>query len=73
MLFRSAKEIYHQVLELNPQEVKSLNNLAILHIYNKEWDEALGYLEKCIEFNPEYDIAQMNYDIVKKQLKEQDE
>ena len=69
----AAKEIYHQVLELNPQEVKSLNNLAILHIYNKEWDEALGYLEKCIEFNPEYDIAQMNYDIVKKQLKEQDE
>ena len=65
-----AREIYQQVLELDPNEVKTINNLAILHIENKEWKEALSYLEKCMKINPDYDIAQKNYDIVKRQLKE---
>lgn len=65
-----AREIYHRVLELDQNEVKSINNLAILHIEKQEWKEALEYLEKCIKINPDYDIAQKNYDIVKRQLKE---
>ncbi len=63
-----ACEIYYRVLELDPNEVKSINNLAILHIEKKEWKEALTYLEKCMNINPDYDIAQKNYDIVKRKL-----
>lgn len=66
-----AREIYYKVLELDPNEVKTINNLAILHIEKQEWRQALDYLEKCMKINPDYDIAQKNYDIVKRQLKEE--
>ena len=65
-----AREIYDRVLGLDPNEVKTINNLAILHIEKQEWKQALEYLEKCMKINPDYDIAQRNYDIVKRQLKE---
>ena len=65
-----ALEIYKEVLTKEPNDLKSLNNIAIMHIEKEEWEKAIDILENCLKIDPTYDVAEKNIELIKKKLAE---
>lgn len=59
----SALELIKNILLIDPSNLDALNNLAVLYILSKQWNEAKNLLAKLIELNPLDEVAteNMNY------------
>lgn len=53
-----AKLYYNKALSLNPDDEQALMNMAGLHIYRKEYKEALKYIERTLKVNNKNKQAQ---------------
>ena len=67
--FKNAKNIYNEILMIEPNHLGSHNNLGITFIYLKEYEKAKIYFEKAIKINPNYSDAYVNLGKIFKQLK----
>ena len=47
-----AEELYHKVLEINPNIVKALFNLGTICFYTKNYEQAISYLAKALSLYP---------------------
>ncbi|PVX49398.1 tetratricopeptide repeat protein [Balneicella halophila] len=59
-LLNNMQQIAQEVLAHYPNHVASLSNLAITHIFRKNYDEALEYLHKAERLNPNDGIVLAN-------------
>ena len=56
-----SKQIFEQVLQVEPTRARSLNNLAFLLICTRQWDQALELLAKAEQTNyPDLDVLLTN-------------
>ncbi|MFX1451062.1 MAG: tetratricopeptide repeat protein [Promethearchaeota archaeon] len=58
--FPKAIECYNEVLNISPDDIKTLYNLGGIYSQNRQFDKAIIYLLKVLELdpnNPEYDLA----------------
>ena len=53
-----AKLYYNKALSLNPDDEQALMNMVGLHIYRKEYKEALKYIERTLKVNNKNKQAQ---------------
>ena len=65
---QTALDIYNKILEVNPDHVYTLNNLAIIHKENGETQKAINCYERAIEIDPNYADAHNNLGVIFKQL-----
>src|SRR3990172_8447498 len=59
-----AVESYRKVLEIDPGNYRTMNNIAALLIRMNLWEESLGYLQNSIQLNDHYVPALINLGIV---------
>ena len=59
-----AVESYRKVLEIDPGNYRTMNNIAALLIRMNLWEESLGYLQSSIQLNDHYVPALINLGIV---------
>ena len=59
-----AIESYRKILEIDPGNYRTMNNLAALLIRMNLWEESLGYLQSSIKLNDHYVPALINLGIV---------
>ncbi|MDP8221124.1 MAG: tetratricopeptide repeat protein [Candidatus Stygibacter frigidus] len=57
---QGAIDYYKRVLAIDPEEVKSLNNLAAIYIDRGEYQTAEEYINRCKLVEPEYEPLQAN-------------
>ncbi len=58
--YPEAALVLNKILEVNPENVDALNNLAVLNILTKNFEEALNILEKVFQLSPNNEIARSN-------------
>ncbi len=58
--FDEAKKLYEEILEIYPQEIKSLNNLASIYLEERNLDKAEELLKRCLEIDPNFEFAIKN-------------
>jgi len=54
-----AQPIYEQILQ-QKEDVKTLNNLAVIYEHNNSLEEAKILLKRALKLNPTFDLAQKN-------------
>ncbi len=57
-----AEKWYRNILEYEPNDVKTLNNLASILVDRGEEEIAKELLEKCLTIKPDFEIAKKNYE-----------
>jgi tetratricopeptide (TPR) repeat protein len=60
--YDEAKKLYDEILQIYPEEIKSMNNLASIHIQQKNYPEAEKLLLRCLEIDENFEYAQKNLD-----------
>ena len=55
-----AKSLYIEVIQSNPKDIKSLNNLASIYIEEGDKDKARKLLERCLKIDPTFEYAKKN-------------
>ena len=65
-----AKELYNQVLKIDPNHSQALKNIAVIFINLKDYQKAKEYYEKAVEIDPNSADAYYNLGIIFKELKE---
>jgi tetratricopeptide (TPR) repeat protein len=58
--YTKAKDLYREILNAEPEEIKSMNNLASIHIDQGDYSAAKKLLDQCLEINSENEIARKN-------------
>ena len=58
-----AQTIYEQILQ-QKEDVKTLNNLAVIYEHNNSLEEAKILLKRALKLNPTFDLAQKNLERV---------
>jgi protein O-GlcNAc transferase len=48
----AAKNAYLRALELNPNQLRSLNNMGLLAAGESDWSNAIAYARRCVELEP---------------------
>jgi tetratricopeptide (TPR) repeat protein len=52
--FEQAIEIYKKAIELNPNDIDTINDLGLAYFYTKNTNEAISTLRKGTEVNPSF-------------------
>ena len=65
-----AKELYNQILKINPNHSQTLNNIAVIFTNLKEYQKAKECYQKAIKINPSYADAHNNLGIIFKEEEE---
>ena len=65
-----AKDLYNQILKIDPNHSQTLNNIAVIFTNSKEFQKAKDLFEKIIELNPNNSDAYNNLGIIFLELKE---
>ena len=65
-----AKELYNQVLKIDPNHSQALKNIAVIFINLKDYQKAKECYEKAVEIDPNSADAYYNLGIIFKELKE---
>jgi len=65
-----AKELYNQVLKIDPNHSQALKNIAIIFINLKDFQKAKECYEKVVEIDPNSTDAYYNLGLIFKELKE---
>ncbi|MFO7896788.1 MAG: tetratricopeptide repeat protein [Candidatus Cloacimonadales bacterium] len=60
--YDEAKKLYEEILQIYPEEIKSMNNLASIHIEQKNYQQAEKLLKRCLEIDKDFEYAQKNLD-----------
>ena len=60
-----AKKMYEQILE-QKEDVKTLNNLAVIYEQEKSFEEAKVLLKKALKLNPNFELAKKNLERLNK-------
>jgi len=68
-----AEPLYRKALEINANEVNSLNNLAWSLAKQGKFEEAVPLFEKVLQIDPNYQLAKNNLGWVKGELQKQGE
>jgi lipoprotein NlpI len=55
-----AKELYLELLETNPKDVKVLNNLAVIFEAEKNFKKAWDLIIKSLEIDPKFEMSLKN-------------
>ncbi|GAB5524992.1 MAG: hypothetical protein Roseis2KO_28640 [Roseivirga sp.] len=55
-----AIDYYKKGLELEPENIASLNNIAFINMYRGRYEEAMEYFDKCISIDPDFAFAYNN-------------
>ena len=55
-----AKTLYLEIIQKNPKELKSMNNLASIYIEEGDKDKAREFLVKCLTIDPNFVYAKKN-------------
>ncbi len=55
-----AKLLYLEVIQSNPKDIKSLNNLASIYIEEGDKNKARYLLERCLKIDPNFEYARKN-------------
>ena len=63
--YTEAKKLYAEILEIYPQEIKSMNNLASIYLEERDFDRAEELLKKCLKIEPNFEYAQKNMERLK--------
>ncbi len=53
-------ELYKNVLEIEPEHIEALNNIAVSYNNAYNYQKAIEHLNKCIELSPEYALPYAN-------------
>ncbi len=56
------KQFYEELLKENPQDLKILNNIAVIYLNDRHIDKALDTWRKCLEIDPKFELAKKNLD-----------
>ena len=67
-----AKRDYERAVVLNNKQPEIYNNLAALCIDEEKYEEALSYLNRALEIQPNYTLALLNRAVVRSKLKQYD-
>ena len=65
--FEEAKDLYDQILKINPNYAQAHNNLGVIFQNSKEYQKAIKCYEKAIEIIPNYSNAHNNLGIIFKE------
>ena len=68
-----SKDLYNQILKINPNHENTLNNLGVIFKSLGENEEAKSYFEKAIEVKPDYADAYNNLGMIFKELRKHQE
>ncbi|HAB51537.1 MAG TPA: hypothetical protein DCE80_05080, partial [Ignavibacteriales bacterium] len=60
-----ALEQFQSAFTLEPLNAETLNNIGVIYFKMGKIADALAYLEKAINVNPEYETAKKNYTSVR--------
>lgn len=60
-----AQIIYEQILE-QKEDIKTLNNLAVIYEHNNSLEEAKILLKKALKLDPNFELAQKNFQRISK-------
>jgi len=63
-----AKLLYEEILK-KKQDLKTLNNLAVIYEHDGDIEDANIILKKALEINPDFELAQKNMERVSKKIK----
>jgi len=63
-----AENLYKEILEINPNDVATLNNLGIVFKDTRKYDEAIFYFEKALTIKPQDIITNYNLGLLFKEL-----
>ena len=55
-----AKTFYQEIINKNPKEIKSMNNLASIYIEEGDKEKARELLERCLKIDPNFEYAKKN-------------
>jgi len=55
-----AKQLYYEIIEISPEDIKSLNNLGSILIDEGKYKEAKQFLQKCVKIDKNFEIARKN-------------
>ncbi|MCK4957490.1 MAG: tetratricopeptide repeat protein [Candidatus Cloacimonetes bacterium] len=55
-----AKKLYEEIIEVYPDEIKTLNNLASIHLEQGNYDEAEILLKRCLKIDGKFEYALLN-------------
>ena len=69
----STLNFLNEILKLDPDNKRALNNIGNIHKETKNFDEAINYYLKAINSNPNYTIAKINLAILYHDLGNLDE
>jgi Tfp pilus assembly protein PilF len=70
---REARELYLKVLERDPENVKALNNLGVVHMGRKERDKAIAAFSRAVVLRKDYVDPYYNLACLYAQMNEIDE
>ena len=59
-----ALELYNQILKIDPNHSRALNNIAVIFSDSKDYQKAISSYEKAIEINPGYADAHNNLGVI---------
>ncbi len=65
---KGAAKILDQLLEDNPGNIDALNDYAVINIMQKDYEAALGNINKVIEIDPQNEIAIENLKYIEAQV-----
>jgi len=67
--YEIAKKLYQELLQKKNDDINVLNNLSVIYEAEGKQEDALQLLEKCLEIDPQSELAQKNIDRIKGQTK----
>ena len=65
--FKNAENLYKKILEVVPNHINTLNNLATIHVQTNETKKAIELFEKVLAMDPNNLMANENLGIVSRQ------
>ena len=65
-----ALELYNQILKIDPNHSRALNNIAVIFSDSKDYQKAISSYEKAIEINPNFADAHYNLGVIFMKLKD---
>ena len=67
-LRKKAHEVFHEILQINPDDVLALNSVGYKELNDKRWGQALGFFERALALTPNNANAHFNVGFVCEEL-----
>jgi tetratricopeptide (TPR) repeat protein len=67
-LRNQAHAVFHEILQINPEDVLALNSVGFKELNDKRWVQALGFFERALALTPTNANAHFNVGFVREEL-----